>query len=91
MGTREWHHAAREVSILVLVDVFPESLRVESGGEGMKGFNPCFSGWPSRTEPLRLEPSQLLYVSILVLVDVLPEPIVGDLFRFQCPLFQSLF
>ena len=39
-----------------------------------KGFNPCFSGCPSRTPPIRRFETLCKSVSILVLVDVLPEP-----------------
>ena len=62
------------VSILVLVDVLPERQSLPTSVIPAPGFNPCFSGCPSRTHCGAGCRLSRLTVSILVLVDVLPEP-----------------
>ena len=63
---------AAEVSILVLVDVFPELTAGFEEGTYDESFNPCFSGCLSRILTLAFNPNHP-NVSILVLVDVFPE------------------
>ena len=82
---------AREVSILVLVDVGLRPRSSQGPPPPTTSFNPCFSGCWSSTQAFVSFQAHSKYVSILVLVDVGLRLFEWKYYGPYSQQFQSLF